>query len=277
MTGIDARTRNACAVAMCCCAFATAGRAQPSPPSRVETLTRTARSVARHGQCAALPALAAAVRDLDPAYYATTFAVDPIINGCQQGVDTTPPPPSPPVAMPQGAQLAADATEEPPPPQTPVRRCRLLKGYFEPSVWTGQAETFMVRHAVGAGLALTCDGAQRRLVFKLGAHGDLGTGGAFAGLSADFELPVSTALTVGVGATRGWGTNPRSGLGLRLHTRHVWLGVDWYFPDAATDRDGPMVGIGLGGAAATQFALVETYGLRALYYFFALLSLGRAS
>ena len=47
-----------------------------------EQLTQTARNVARDGRCEALPAIADRVRALDADYYATVYAVDPVIAAC---------------------------------------------------------------------------------------------------------------------------------------------------------------------------------------------------
>lgn len=71
-------------------------------PARAETvdeLLAVAHNVARDGRCEALPAIGRRVQALDPAFYASVFAVDPLVVGCTKHVIVMAPEPEKPPSL----------------------------------------------------------------------------------------------------------------------------------------------------------------------------------
>ena len=105
--------------------------APPAAPSMAETLTRTARSAALRGDCRTVEVLRGRVMSLDAAYYEASFARDPIISSCRQGVDRTPPSSHAPGAAPGVVPGVPPAgMEVPPPKSSPGSRGLRAGGYM---------------------------------------------------------------------------------------------------------------------------------------------------
>jgi hypothetical protein len=259
-------------------AVSTPALADDEAATRAAAITRAAESVARRGECSALPAMAAAVRELDPFYYDDTFAKDPVIAACAQGIDTTLPRPTvelpAPVAPVQVARVDAPAGSVPTTalvaraPEAPST-CSGVRGFFEPSLWTGQDGT-VLRHAVGVSLheCHDADGGIGLIGLRVGAHLDLGTSGSYFDADAELSYPVTTKVSLGLLASHGsTGTGPESLAGLRVRTKYVWFGVDWMKTGndgAMTSSSGVMFGLGLGGKAGIAVGTAEAYALYAI-------------